>query len=317
MNRLTLPKRPSVNAKISRLIDVYWDKEIQSEAQSSFWKYYASMASVKFDQDKGDFFFKGTMFGDFKSKSFLKGFLPATLYAKRKLKSCTPQMRQSVLKVCEGHDRLLSFDCFKQWKSIEKLIEHHVDLKHKTICVIGDGYGFLGCLLKSMEPSIKIISVNLGKISVIDAALTAKLFPDHRISFVEDHSDYNHESDFTFVPAEVVFECGIDNVDIFMNIASMQEMKQETINQYFYWMRSQTTKAPHFYCCNRVSKTLPDGETITFAGLGWQITDKQLLDESCPWYQGCPTNKPPFWAKFDGEMWHRLSILKKIDFEGS
>jgi len=75
-------------------------------------------------------------------------------------------------------------------------------------------------------------------------------------------------------------------------------------------MRSQKSKSTYFYCCNRVSKTLPDGERLEFDKYGWRESDKIIFDELCPWYKGGPMDSPPFWSKFDGDVWHRYSELR-------
>ena len=57
----------------------------------------------------------------------------------------------------------------------------------------------------------------------------------------------------------------------------MQEMTQQTIDSCFTWMRSQKSKSTYFYCCNRVSKTLPDGDTLEFEKYGWRESDKNCF----------------------------------------
>ena len=75
-------------------------------------------------------------------------------------------------------------------------------------------------------------------------------------------------------------------------------------------MRSQRKNKTFFYCCNRVTKTLPDNTVINFADYGWKGEDTILIDESCKWYKTAPMSRPPFIKHFDGEVWHRLALLK-------
>ena len=37
------------------------------------------------------------------------------------------------------------------------------------------------------------------------------------MNFVSNNSDYSDKFDFNFIPAEVIFEMGINNVDTFIN----------------------------------------------------------------------------------------------------
>jgi hypothetical protein len=88
----------------------------------------------------------------------------------------------------------------------------------------------------------------------------------------------------------------------------MQEMNYEAITSYFNVIRNQNTTT-WFYCCNRVSKTLPDGSVINFSEYGWNTSDQVIVDELCPWHQRFPINRPPFSSKFDGPIKHRLIKL--------
>ena len=60
---------------------------------------------------------------------------------------------------------------------------------------------------------------------------------NYNLNFVSNNSDYSDKFDFNFIPAEV-FEMGINNVDTFINIASMQEMTHNVISKYFKLIQS-------------------------------------------------------------------------------
>jgi hypothetical protein len=72
-------------------------------------------------------------------------------------------------------------------------------------------------------------------------------------------------------------------------------------------MRTSSAE-PHFYCCNREEKTLPDGSIIRFADYPWG-RNSMIIDELCPWYQQYLSSKPPFHRPFDGPTMHRLVKL--------
>ena len=104
------------------------------------------------------------------------------------------------------------------------------------------------------------------------------------------------------------------NIDIFINVASMQEMDIKTINNYFMFMRNNP-KESFFYCCNRVSKTLADKSVIKFNDYPWSTNDLVFLNEKCDWYTKFPTLFPPFWKSFGGEIKHKLVKFKKKIYE--
>ena len=83
-------------------------------------------------------------------------------------------------------------------------------------------------------------------------------------------------------------------------------------NSYFGLIRSQNLKKNYFYCCNRVSKKLPDGTVVSFDDYPWLETDKVVFDEVCDWYSEFPISRPPFVKKFDGKHKHRLIEIKVI-----
>ncbi|MAH85431.1 MAG: hypothetical protein CMF65_12770 [Magnetovibrio sp.] len=99
-------------------------------------------------------------------------------------------------------------------------------------------------------------------------------------------------------------------ISLAINIASMQEMKIETINQYFDTLRS-FDKDTIFYCCNREKKVLPSGEVISFENYPWNNGDHVVFDELCPWHQYYYSSVPPFYHPYEGVVRHRLAYLSK------
>ena len=52
--------------------------------------------------------------------------------------------------------------------------------KQSFVCIIGDGYGHLGILIKKLNPDTKIIYINLGKNLLIDSYHYFQIFHDHK-----------------------------------------------------------------------------------------------------------------------------------------
>jgi len=216
-----------------------------------------------------------------------------------------------------GHE--LSFDSIKQILSLNSILDKLGNGRSltkqgiNTVCVIGDGYAFFSKLLKFIEPDIKVISVNLGRTLFFDVLYSKSCLPDENPILLRNPDDIDSDASkhgLTFIEAEKYNLLKNQNVDLFINIASMQEMNPDVIASYFEYMRSSKQSPCYFYCCNRLKKELPDGQTFEFMNYPWSENDTILMDEICPWYDKFPSLRPPFWHSFDGLTQHRLVKLK-------
>ncbi len=91
---------------------------------------------------------------------------------------------------------------------------------------------------------------------------------------------------------------------------------------YFDFLRAHLVKDNLFYCCNREEKIMPGGEVSKILDYPWNMQDRHLVDEPCPWvkfYVSWHTTKNglkvfnkrvPLVNYFDGAVRHRLSVLK-------
>jgi hypothetical protein len=209
---------------------------------------------------------------------------------------------------------MFGYDCARQVLAASYLRMVLKQVTVNRVCIIGDGYGYMGGLLKSLWPDVQIIEVNLGRTLLFDVAYIQKAFPDASMSLLTNSSDIETKSsstDFIFLEAEYYERLKGQSIDLFINIASMQEMNLDIVNHYLSLMRTSSVSKPYFYCCNRVEKQLPDGELVRFEKYGWSEGDEVLDDELCPWYQQYPASLPPFWRPFDGPIHHRLVKLAK------
>ena len=162
---------------------------------------------------------------------------------------------------CKKTSRFLSYDLAWQALILNRLKNDLKDIKNKKFCIIGDGYGTLGCLIKKHFPNSQIISVNLGKILFFDVFYSELLFSDLKHTLIQNNNDI-FVKDFNYIEAEKYSKVSF-NADIFINVCSMGEMNPNDINNYFLSMRNQKYET-YFYCCNRVYKQLTDGQEIKF-----------------------------------------------------
>lgn len=187
-----------------------------------------------------------------------------------------------------------------------------------NILIIGDGHGILSALLHRQYPAARIILADLGVTLFFQAYYLGRMLPDagHWLAG-EDH----YGKGFVYCSAEDLGSLPDVDIDLAINIASMQEMNHATIAEYFRLLREHNTSL--FYCCNRLSKTLPGGEQINFFEYPWLTNDRHYVDGPCPWHRffvGLSSARHvklaglipvPLLHKYDGVHWHRLTALAK------
>lgn len=310
---------------IEYLVSKYFTKNNTfSEETSSHWKKYGEKQSIKLvytnqglkwrfrKREKGgvksltELEIKGEGFGDFKKLNLINLICSISIFiycATRlwpKLKGNT--LLKTLIYTLKSK-QILGYDVTRMALTIDFLERNISNLDSKKFCLIGDGYGRFGSILKSIYPNCSVIYINLGRTLVFDYYYTSKVFPssNHQLKLTQDKLS----DDFTYIEAERYREFKLEP-EVFINIASMQEMDMKTINEYFSLIKSQS-QSVYFYCANRISKKLPDGSIINFNEYPWDGM-KVLIDELCPWHQKFPTIKPPFVRNFDGPLQHRLVI---------
>ncbi len=214
--------------------------------------------------------------------------------------------------VCKKSNFIFRNDALKGCLVIQDILKQLPELKNakdKTICIIGDGYGLLGNFLKSLNPNLQIIFVNLGKQLIFDLATTIKTSPKAQIKLVSnvDSCKNAKENDFLFLEAENYQLIENLEIDLFINVVSFQEMNLEVIKNYFKHMRNSKASKKYFYCLNRDSKMLPDGQIIRFDEYPWE-NSVIMKDEIPKWCQNYFINRPPFVIDYDGL--HRSRFIR-------
>ena len=195
--------------------------------------------------------------------------------------------------VLELQNRLIDFDVVKNVIALYRF-SRFVDWP-ATVCVIGDGYGIMASLVKTISPRSNVIVVNLKKILPYDYNQCSKI-----------------SDDFRYIPADYAHHLNGEPIDLFINVASMQEMNYTEISRYFDIMRSSKGNR-YFYSLNRQEKSLPDGLVIRECDYPWKDSDHPILKSIPDWYAGYPTQLPPFWEKFDGPVVERFVRLSYLD----
>lgn len=213
--------------------------------------------------------------------------------------------------------------CSAQSRSLDLCVMRHVftfEYLHrfgflgtaKKVCVIGDGQSnFVSMAIESHAFS-KVISVNLTEVLLSDLDLVEKLnLKEGEVCLARTPIDLTSmlcEPNCRLImvraaDAQILQNSGID---LFVNIASFQEMDIEQINKYFELIESN---AAWLYCCNRRTKRLYEGEELIFGKYPWGSSIVEL-DEDCPWHQSYYDFKSlRLFRRFsyDGAVQHRIA----------
>lgn len=301
--------------------------DLHSDNQtSSHWEKYGKEIKVSNPESIktiSDLTLKGSGFGDYKKinlLNFAAFFVFAPYYLLSIIKTRNFSLLKSYLKTLAKSGFVPTFDSLKNYRIIAEICKYLELNQLKNVVIIGDGYGFLGNFLKHQFPKMQIISINLGKVLYFDLVYYLKNFPNGSYKLIRDKSGienaelgehiYISPETNIFIEAENLekLKNQLPKVDLFLNIASFQEMNLEIIHKYFKFMRSNQNC--FIYLCNRERKVLPDKSVIEFSNYGWVKDDLFLFNEVCSWYKWFPTVRPPFIHKFDGKMRHALVKLK-------
>ncbi len=198
-------------------------------------------------------------------------------------------------------NRYIDIDTIRHIFTFEKLKKIIIP---KRICIIGDGKanGVIGANL--VFPEAKIFSVNLSETLINDYIILKDLDANlkNSIHLIEDLNCNLNNKILYIIPSSLKNYLLDKDIDLFINIASFQEMNIEEINQYYEIIKNNKSK---LYCCNREYKKLVGGEELYFDKYPWG-NYKKIFWEDCSWHKKYYSLKPPFVHNYDGNIIHCL-----------
>jgi hypothetical protein len=279
----------------------YYERDAASSMTSSHWKPHTDAFSVDLDRMSiaGDGF--GLPTGASLGRIILEQLCVLSYFV------WMPRRRRLVALLARGLTvtRRMKvpflWGAFRQLCILE-LLTPYVSGAAPTFLIVGDGYGFLSSTIKLLYPASRIVLVDLGKTLLFQAFYIQRVHPS------ATHVLVGRDGDFVYCPAEDLdrLRC---TFDVVINVNSMQEMTMATIARYFQFFRAHGRPDNLFYCCNRESKTLPDGEVIAFENYPWSDRDRHLID-GYPRFQKYFIAKTfPYFTLFTGKARHRLTHL--------
>jgi len=314
-----------IDPVIDQLLRIVQRDPTPASFTSSYWREYAAQNTVRMDRDR--LVLEGFGIGNV-SRPRLRGRL---LYQLERLSYSAvtaklpdyPSTWRTTARLARSLGYGLTFDVWKSAVIVALLTDHwrRARLSPRTFAIIGDGYGFLGALIRRVLPGLRMYCIDLPKTLVFQATTHQRADRKITMSFLgEPHgTEGDAPADLTLVLPQAIDRVS-DAIDCAVNVASMQEMNALTIQAYFTFLRWRSHAHSRFYCVNRVEKVLPGGEVSRFAEYPWQAGDEIFLDGPCPYYRynlsrrmtpdgaRLPGIRLPFTTYFKTH-WHRLVRL--------
>ncbi len=317
------------NYILNELIKKYFaDPNIKGEdLVSSHWRLYSDRVQLDF-KDNGDLIsLKGEGFGNPTWNSIraclldLFCIMTHLLHLKRRISII--KLYINVCFLCKRIGLSPTLDTFRQVCSLVILSEYiskRLTSRPLNFLIIGDGYGILSCLIAQKFPGCTLTLVDIGNTLLFQAYYCQRAYPDLRHTLLGTQLPISLEG-FSYCASEDMNILRSFEFDIVINIASMQEMNQQTIAKYFKLLRDVMRNDNLFYCSNRISKLLVGGEHIKYDEYPWITDDVHLTDEICPWHRyffsPTPVNvirtnfrfQIPTIKRYDGLSRHRVTVL--------
>ncbi|MDB3983092.1 putative sugar O-methyltransferase [Candidatus Pelagibacter sp.] len=265
--------------------------------KSSYWKKYLNQ-----NTEYKDIFNPDIRIGKFQVKnhfSFIHNFFLKIIFGYEIFNSQSYRLYKSVFDLSK---RRLDINTMRHILTFE-LLKKYID--PKRICIIGDGglNAVLGAHLNF--PGAKIFSVNLSESHIHEYLILKNLNYDLKNSVkLIDNINENLDNNLLYlVPSNLKNFLLNKKIDLFINIASFQEMSVDEIEAYFDIIKNNKS---YLYTCNRELKILPNGDQIYFEKYPWGDC-KYLFIENCNFHQKYYSLKFPFIKKYDGNHKHAFA----------
>ena len=280
------------------------------KSKSSHWKKHTEKSIID-----SDYFISGV--DGFSNRS--RRFMGSQIIHKRNLKKLFPDARKTIdsikfksaVNICNLQNRSID-SCVARHVFTLDLLQDFPNISHDVTCVIGDGQANFVSLALERNFSRKIISINLPEVLLSDLELIEKLpfLYDTQVSIAKTEKDVEDflqspTKKLLLISAHLVAILTNVGIDLFVNIASFQEMNRNLIAEYFRIISSNKSL---LYSCNRISKELYGGEINDFFEYPWGESEI-LLDEECKWHSAFYSLRTITLYKkhsFDGVTQHRL-----------
>lgn len=209
-------------------------------------------------------------------------------------------------KICKKQNRLLNLELIIH-SIVLRILNDHKVLKG-NICTIGDGKAnFVHGLLNNKKIS-KIFSVNLPQALIQDYLIIKKYnsIDLNLVKIVETEKDIDDKHKLFLIPAENKKTLLMKNINLFVNMASFQEMPLKETISYLDIIKSNHA---YLYSLNREEKIMYDGTKIKYCDFGINEKAKIIFEEQANFCKYYYSSSLPFIHKKKSKV---ISTLAKF-----
>jgi putative sugar O-methyltransferase len=230
-----------------------------------------------------------------------------------------PEIDNEARKIALQQGRAYDLDFIRQSITLA-LLQDQLSFIHNngksSVCIIGDGFASLASLFLATKTARQVVLINLTKTLLVDCWYLKLWMGEERFNksvvLLDNESSIAQAREATVVAIQAENHSLLQSLDfnLVVNVVSMGEMDPFVVEDYFTDIRTVAGKqSVHFYCCNRIEKSLPDGTVVRFSDYPWNETDEILIDSLCPWHQKYYSGRFPFYHQYDGPIKHRLARM--------
>jgi putative sugar O-methyltransferase len=180
---------------------------------------------------------------------------------------------------------------FLRTASIARRIERYCELGPRPLRILelGAGCGRLARTLKLLRPGNSHVIVDIPETLCFSHLFLRLNFPSARTLFVRSAEDLRgarlEDFDFTFVPTMFAGALEGREFDLFVNTASLGEMRNEVIRHWMDFVQNRV-RVSHLYTLNRFLNTIPldgrydwrleENECSTLYDANWDVLQWEL-----------------------------------------
>lgn len=184
-------------------------------------------------------------------------------------------------------------------------------LLEKNVCVIGDGKANLVAVILGEKRIKKIYSVNLPQALIQDYLILTKykLIEPSKIKIVNNRNDLLDDSIKLFMIPAINKDVLLNqNINLFINSYSFQEMSIKEVNKYIEVVKSNFA---YLYSINREEKDMLDGNIIKYSEYGIP-KNKIIFHEEAKFVKKFYSFRFPFIHKKKGKVLHTLAYFNNF-----